>query len=291
MDDKKRVFAMKYECHGHIIADGESYAEAMERHKNGVDILYVRNALKTIADHGIGYYRDGGDKYMVSAYAKKIAGDYSIDYRTPVFITHRKGYYGSMYGRSCETVREFHALILEAKELGADFVKLTVSGMLDFSDGGKIMGPVFGGDALKEAVKISSGEGFKVMAHVNGADNIKAALEAGVDSVEHGFWPDVGVIDWFLQTGAVWVPTCVTVANIITAGRYDRAVMQEVHNTQKAVLQEAYTRGVLIASGSDCGAWMVPQGKGTDDEISVLKAMGIDPEQGNAAIKERFQRR
>jgi hypothetical protein len=281
---------MKYECHGHIIADGESYTEAMERHQKGVDVLYVRNALKTIAGHGIGYYRDGGDKYMVSAYARKIAGDYGVDYRTPVFIVHKKGYYGSMYGRSFETLREFHDLVLDAKAIGADFVKLTVSGMLDFNDGGQILGPVFSGDELKEAVNISNGEGFRVMAHCNGADNIKAALEAGVDSIEHGFWPDMSVIDYFLQTGAVWVPTCVTVANIISAGRFDASVLQRIHDVQKAVLLEAYARGVLIASGSDCGAWLVPQGKGTDDELAVLAGMGIDPEKGNNAVRDKFQR-
>lgn len=281
---------MKYECHGHIIADGENYAEAMERHQKGVDVLYVLNVLKRIADHGIGYYRDGGDKYMVSAYAKKIAVDYGIDYRTPIFIIHRKGYYGSLYGRSFESRCEYRALIQEAKTLGADFVKLTVSGILDFDEGGRLTGPVFSGAALKEAVNIANGEGFAVMAHCNGADNIKAALEAGVQSIEHGFWPDSGVIDYFLQTGAVWVPTCATVSNIIGAGRYDTAVMQNIYNSQRAVLQEAYARGVLIASGSDCGAWMVLQGKGTDDEIAVLAGMGIDPEKGNAAVRERFQR-
>lgn len=280
---------MKFECHGHIIADGISYAESMERHKNGVDKAYVRNALKAVADHGVRYYRDGGDKYLVSAYAKKIAGEFGIDYRTPVFITHKKGYYGSMYGRSFETMREFRALVAEAKALGADFLKLTVTGMLDFDDGGKITGLVFSGDQLKEAVKTANGEGFRVMAHVNGADHIKAALDAGVDSIEHGFWPDSTVIDYFLQTGAVWVPTCVAVGNIIRAGRYDHRVMQKIHEAQKAVLQEAYAKGVLVASGSDCGAWMVMQGKGTDDEIALLTSMGINPDEGNRAIKDRFR--
>ncbi|SHH94404.1 Amidohydrolase family protein [Sporobacter termitidis DSM 10068] len=281
---------MKYECHGHIIADGVSYQEAMARHKGGIDAAYVHKALKTVAAHGIGFYRDGGDKYMVSAFAKKIAGEYGVDYRTPVFISHKAGYYGSMYGRSFENMREFHALILEAKAQGADFVKLTVSGMLDFDDGGRIMGPVFSGPELREAVKISNGEGFSVMAHVNGADNIKAALEAGVDSVEHGFWPDGDVIDYFLQTGAVWVPTCVAVYNLIDTGRYSGDTMRKIHEAQRRVLAEAYARGVPIASGSDCGAWMVRQGQGTDDELAVLAGMGIDPEKGNRAVAERFRR-
>ena len=281
---------MKYECHGHIIADGVSYQEAMARHKSGVDEAFVRSALKRAADHGVGYYRDGGDKYMASALARKLAGEYGIDYRTPIYITHKKGYYGAMYGCGFDSMRALRVLILEAKALGADFVKLTVSGMLDFDGGGKILGPVFSGHELREAVTISHGEGLRVMAHVNGADNMKAALEAGVDSVEHGFWPDGTVIDYFLQTDAVWVPTCAAVHNLIGAGRYPDAVLRRIHAAQRAVLTEAYGRGVLIASGSDCGAWRVMQGQGTDDELGVLSTMGIDPERGNRAVRERFQR-
>lgn len=282
---------MKYECHGHIIADGISYTEAMERHKNGVDEAYVHNAFSTIANHGITYYRDGGDKYGVSEFAKKIAPEYGIDYRIACFIAHKKGYYGGMYGRSFDSMRDFHRLVKEAASSGADFIKLTVSGMLDFDDGGKIMGPFFNDHELKEAVHISHEEGFEVMAHVNGADHIKEALGAGVDSVEHGFWPDSSVINYFLQTNTVWVPTCVTVKNIIGAGRYSDDVLRKIHEVQKNVLAEAYARGVLIASGSDCGAWGVFQGKGTDDELTVLTDIGIDPQKGNEAISGRFRRR
>lgn len=281
---------MKYECHGHIIADGYGYKESMARHRHGADEAYVRRALESVAARGVGFYRDGGDKYMVSALAKKIAGEYGIDYRTPVFIAHKTGHYGAMYGRSFDDLKEFRALIEDAKALGADFVKLTVSGMLDFDDGGKILEPVFGGEELKEAVRIAGGEGFSVMAHVNGADNIKMALEAGVGSIEHGFWPDSSVIEYFLQTDAVWVPTCVAVYNLIGAGRHDDDNLRKIHEAQRAVLVEAYHRGVLIASGSDCGAYMVIQGKGTDDEIGLLAAMGIDPDRGNRAVAERFRR-
>jgi hypothetical protein len=281
---------MIYECHGHIIADGVSYQDAMARHQNGVDTGYVRQTLSTVAAAGIGYYRDGGDKYGVSAYAKKIAGEYGIEYRTPVFIAHKTGYYGSMYGRGFDTLRDFRVLIRESTAQGADFVKLTVSGMLDFTDGGKILGPVFGGEELREAAKIAHGEGMAVMAHCNGADNMKMALESGVDSLEHGFWPDGSVIPYFLQTNAVWVPTCVAVYNLIGEGRYNGETLRRIHEAQREVLIEAYKRGVLIAAGSDCGAYMVMQGKGTLDEYAVLANMGIDPEKGNRAVRERFRR-
>jgi hypothetical protein len=282
---------MKYECHGHIIADGVSYQNAMARHKNGVDTGYVRQALAAVADAGIGYYRDGGDKYGVSAYARKIAADYGIEYRTPVFIAHKIGYYGAMYGRGFETLSDYRVLIRESLAQGADFVKLTVSGMLDFDNSGKILGPVFGGEELREAINIAHGEGMAVMAHCNGADNMKMALEAGADSLEHGFWPDGSVIPYFLQTSTFWVPTCVAVYNLIGEGRYDGDTLCTIHEAQRNVLIEAYRQGVLIAAGSDCGAYRVKQGKGTLDEYAVLAGMGIDPEKGNKAIRERFVRK
>lgn len=281
---------MKSECHGHIIADGVSYADAIERHKNGADEADIRKNLKAVAERGVGFYRDGGDKHMVSAFAKKIAGEYGVDYRTPIYITHKTGYYGSMYGRSFDNMAGFYTLVREAAALGADFIKITVTGMLDFNGAGNIMGPFFSTGELKEAVKIAGGEGFAVMAHVNGAENIKNALEAGVGSIEHGFWPDSSVIDYFLQTRTVWVPTCAAAYNLIGNDRHPGNVLQKIHNAQKTVLIKAYERGVLIASGSDCGAYMVGQGTGTDDEIAILNGMGIDPERGNRAIRERFKK-
>ena len=280
---------MKYECHGHIISDGVSYKDSMARHKNGIDEQFIRHNLKLCAQDGISFYRDGGDKLMVSAAAKRLAGEYEIDYRSPIYIIHKSGYYGQMYGRAFDDLKAFARLVKEAKSLGADFIKITVSGMLDFNNNGRISGPSMNYGELCEMVNISIGEGFSVMAHVNGSDNIKNALSAGVKSIEHGYWPDRDVIDYFLQTGAVWVPTCAPVHNLIGAGRFPDGVLKSVLEAQRQVLVEAYKRGVPIAAGSDCGAFMVPHGKGTEDEYRILSEMGIEPERGNRAIEEIFK--
>lgn len=280
---------MKFECHGHIISDGVSYRDSMARHKNGIDLSLIRNNLNLCSEHGITFYRDGGDKFMVSAAAKKLACEYGIDYRTPVYIIHKKGYYGQLYGRAYDDLKGYICLVRDAKTQGADFIKIAATGILDFDNDGRITGPSLGFDELKEMVKIAKGEGFAVMAHVNGADNIKNALSAGVNSIEHGFWPDMDVIDYFLQTGAIWVPTRATVRNLIGVGRFSDKVLLRILEAQSQVLLKAYKRGVLIASGSDCGAFMVPQGKGTNDEYAILSAMGINPERGNRAVAEIFK--
>lgn len=280
---------MKYECHGHIAMNGENFKAAMKRHENGVDKEFVRQNLKAVSEAGIGYFRDGGDKYMVSAYAKEIAAEYGIEYRSPIFAIHKKGYYGDIVGRAFSNMKEFAELVKEAKLLGADFIKIMVSGILNFKTDGRLEGPALTLGEIKEAVKIASSEGFAVMAHVNSPENIKNALEAGVKSVEHGFWPDETVIDYFLHSGAVWVPTASTVRNIIKSPGFPSDVLKNVLDAQGKVLKEAYNRGVLIACGSDSGAVNVPHGRCTLDEYEYLLSLGVNPLEANENIASVFK--
>ena len=282
---------MIYECHGHIILDGTAYNPAVARHQNGVDEAFVRNNLKICMEHGIAFYRDGGDKHGVSAFTKDIAGEYGIDYRTPMYIIHKKGYYGGMFGRAFDRVSEYRELVAEALRLGADFIKTTASGLLDFARGGIVTGPALASSELCEMVNIAHGEGLAVMIHANGADNIKRAAESGADSIEHGYYMDKAALRIMAQTGSIWVPTCVTASNLIGAGRYDDKVLQKIHDGHKAALAEAPAIGVTVACGSDAGAAFVLQGRGTLDELAVLESIGIDAAQGNRRIAEVFKRR
>ena len=279
---------MIYECHGHIILDGVTYAGAVARHINGVDEGYVRRNLKTSAESGVSFYRDGGDKHMVSLYAKAIAAEYGIDYRTPVYIIHRSGYYGQMFGRAFDSITGYRELVGEVRRLGGDFIKITASNLLDFNHGGVVNGPEMSSGELGEMVRIAHGEGFSVMIHANGADNIKRSVESGVDSIEHGFYMDNDALSMIAQTGAVWVPTCATVSNLIGTGKYDDAILANILDGHKAALVKAQEIGVLIACGSDAGAAYVPQRTGARDELRVLNSLGIDPSPGNRKVAEAF---
>ena len=73
---------------------------------------------------------------------------------------------------------------------------------------------------IREMIAIAHGEGFAVMAHANGAQTIRDALEAGVDSIEHGAYMDGDTVRALARSGAVWVPTLSTVGNLIGNGRY-----------------------------------------------------------------------
>jgi len=281
---------MIFECHGHIMLDGISYAEAIVRHENGVDEDFVRKNLQINADHGVVFYRDGGDKHGASAFARKVAHEYGIDYRTPVYIILKKGHYGAMFGRAYENMAEYRSLVDEAKRLGADFIKLTASGMLDFKSGG-VTGNAMTYEDLHETIKIAHGEGFAVMIHVNGADSIKRAAEAGADSIEHGFYMDEDTLKVIKQTGAIWVPTSAAVGNLIGKGLYDDDLLVRIFEGHKSALKAACKMGIPIACGSDVGASCVLPGSGTLEELAILKSIGIDPDSGNKLIKEIFKKK
>jgi len=128
------------------------------------------------------------------------------------------------------------------------------------------------------------------MIHANGADNIKRAAEAGADSIEHGFFMDSDALRILAHTGAIWVPTCTTVLNLVGSGRYDDDVLRKILDGHRAALRAASDIGVPVACGSDAGAVGVPQGAGTIDELEFIKSLGIDPEAGNRKIEEVFKK-
>ena len=79
------------ECHAHIFMNGINYREAVKCHKDGADEKIIREHLEAYRKAGVNFVRDGGDPYGASVLARKLAPEYGIDYRTPVFAIHKTG--------------------------------------------------------------------------------------------------------------------------------------------------------------------------------------------------------
>ena len=237
------------ECHGHIFMDGLDYRKARQLHRNGPDTAAIRAHLAAYEALGITYYRDGGDALGVSLRARELAGEYGIRFVTPAFAIHRAGRYGGIVGRSYATLGEYRALVAQARWLGADFIKLMFSGILGFSQYGEISCPSLPAEEIRELVHIAHGEGFAVMAHVNGAAAIRAALEAGTDSIEHGYYMDASCIALLAETGAVWVPTMAAIVPFAHRAGACPQVVERLLAEQMAALRQAAEAGARIASG------------------------------------------
>ena len=267
------------ECHAHIFLNGINYRQAVETQKNGPRDDLIRFRLEEYRKRDIRFVRDGGDHYGVSERAAQLAPEYGIDYRTPVFAIYKEGHYGKIVGKSFSNMKEYHRRVLEAAEKGADFIKIMTTGLLDFNDHGKITGEPLPASEVKEMVHIAHEEGFAVMSHTNGSYGVRAAVEAGVDSIEHGSYMDEETLSMLADSDSVWVPTLVTVRNLKGCGRFENRILDPIIRTGEKNLKRAFEKKAHVAVGSDAGAYQVLHGKGLEDECrAFFDILGDTPE-------------
>ena len=286
------------ECHAHIFMNGTYYRKAVQTHKVQANEASVRSALEAYRKAGVTYVREGGDPYGASLLAGRLASEYGIEYRSPVFAIHKNGHYGKIVGRGFDTLKEYHQRVLEAASEGADFIKIMTTGLLDFNDDGKVTGTPVDEAEVREMVHIAHEEGFAVMSHTNGIYGTRAAIEAGVDSLEHGNYMDAETIAMLADSNTVWVPTLVTVRNLAGCGRYEDSVLNPIIHQAEVLVRLAYQKKVKVAPGSDAGAYMVPHGKGILQEWEAFRQILGDSGEvkewlktGEKEIRDRFKRK
>lgn len=278
--------------------NGTDYRKAVQTHKVQANEASVRSALEAYRKAGVTYVREGGDPYGASLLAGRLASEYGIEYRSPVFAIHKNGHYGKIVGREFDTLKEYHQRVLEAASEGADFIKIMTTGLLDFNDDGKVTGTPVAEAEVREMVHIAHEEGFAVMSHTNGIYGTRAAIEAGVDSLEHGNYMDAETIAMLADSNTVWVPTLVTVRNLAGCGRYEDSVLNPIIHQAEVLVRLAYQKKVKVAPGSDAGAYMVPHGKGILQEWEAFRQILGDSGEvkewlktGEKEIRDRFKRK
>lgn len=283
-----------YECHGHLMMDGADFAAARRRHSGGIDFAALRENLRALQAAGVTYFRDGGDALGVSAAARALAPDYGICYVSPIFAIHRIGRYGSIVGRGFSDLEEYRALVAQAQEAGCDFIKLMFSGIITFKAYGELSCPGLDPAEIRELVAIAHGAGLPVMAHVNGADTVRAAIAAGTDSIEHGYFMDRDCLERLAGSDSIWVPTVAATEAFDGRPGFDPDAAARTWREQLEAVRRAAALGAAIACGSDAGAVGVPHGAGALRERELLRSAGLTEAQlaaGNAALRQRFSPR
>lgn len=260
------------DLHIHMILDGVYYRAAIDAQKEHPLDGLVRARLSDYQARGVCLLRDGGDAWGVSLRARELAGEYGIDYRSPAFPIYRRGHYGAFIGRGFDTEDEYHALLDEAGEKRADFIKLMISGLIDFDHFGVLTEPGPEPQDIRRMIELAHAAGFAVMAHANGDRAVTAALQARVDSIEHGAYLSESVLLRMAQQRTLWVPTLSTIGNLIGSGRYPDAVLRRLLAQQQEAVRFVAAHGGRIGLGSDAGAWHVMHGQAISDELGYLTA-------------------
>lgn len=282
---------MLWDCHIHMVLDGLDWRAAIGRHKEKPREDWIRGVLQEYVRQGFGYLRDGGDRWGVGARARELATEYGIHYRTPLAPLYHRGHYGAFIGTGFGDLREYAALVQRQRELGADFIKIMISGLMDFDRFGVLTEEGLPGAEIRELIHIAHEEGFAVMAHANGARTVEAAARAGVDSVEHGAYLDNGALHAMAENGTVWVPTLSTVGDLRGKGRFREKEVEAILESALENVRAFADMGGLLAPGTDAGAWAVPHG-GLSEYALMELALGKDTEEilerGAKEIVKRF---
>ena len=281
---QKGCDGLRCDCHMHMVLDGTDWKAAIRRHAEKTDEAWVRSVLARYQQLGFTYLRDGGDRWGVGKLARELAPEYGITYRTPLPPLCMAGHYGAFIGKKYDSFREYAALVEQARAEGADFIKIMISGLMDFNRFGVLSEEGYAPDDIRELIHIAHEEGFSVMAHANGARVVEAAAQAGVDSVEHGAYLDGDALHAMKENGTVWVPTLSTIGNLRGKGRFDEGAVRAILDSALENVRAFAAMGGLIAPGTDAGAWAVPHGSLTEFELLE----GIDLEPGIGEIKRKF---
>ena len=269
---RKEVSDLIWDCHMHMVLDGVEGRSAIGRHQPQPKEDWIREVLAQYQRQGYRYLRDGGDRWGVGRKARDMAGEFGITYRTPLSPLCKAGHYGAFIGEKYENFREYAALVRKMRSQGADFIKIMISGLMDFDTCGRLTEEGLPAEDIRELIPIAHEEGFSVMAHANGARTIEAAALAGIDSVEHGAYSDEDSLRAMVENKVVWVPTVSTVGNLRGKGRFNEEAVQGILAHTLNNIETYVNLGGILAPGSDAGAWAVPHGCRTEYEIlrSVL---------------------
>ena len=277
---------MRADCHMHMILDGVEWRSAIARHKEKPDEDFIRRVLKIYQDLGYAYLRDGGDRWNAGKRSREIAKEYGITYRTPLAPLCKKGHYGAFIGLTWENFREYRELVVQHKENGADFIKIMISGLMDFDHFGVLSEEGLAPEEIRELIHIAHEEGMAVMSHCNGARTAEAAAIAGVDSIDHGAYLDQDALQAMEDNGTVWVPTLSTIGNLRGKGRFNEEAVCRILDS--ALYNVSQYKG-LLAAGTDAGAWAVPHGSTTEEGYFAMAGVGEDRlMEGFRVIREKF---
>lgn len=249
---------MYCDCHIHMVLDGKDWKASIQAHREKPDDAILRANLQRYQAAGFTYLREGGDRWGVGARARELAPEYGIRLVTPLSPLCMAGHYGGFIGTKFESPRQYAALVENQRKNGADFIKIMISGLMDFDHFGVLTEDGLEPELIRELVHIAHEEGFAVMAHANGARVVQAAAAAGVDSVEHGAYLDGEALHAMQEAGTVWVPTLSTIANLRGTGRFDEGAVARILESAAENVRRFASLGGLLAPGTDAGAWAVP---------------------------------
>jgi imidazolonepropionase-like amidohydrolase len=171
------------------------------------------------------------------------------------------------------------AKVREDIKYGSDVIKFCATGGV-LSKGDSPDLEQFSPEEMRALIAEAHRLGRKTAAHAHGAQGIKDAVEAGVDSIEHGSFINEEDIQLMKQHGTYLVPTLYLsdwfMANYKNLGLTDDMVAKAkyVMPAARQNIGRAFHEGVKVAFGTDAAVY--PHGLNAH-EFAVMVKLGMTP--------------
>lgn len=171
--------------------------------------------------------------------------------------------------------------VREVKKYGADLIKVCATGGV-LSKGDAVGAQQLSQEEMTALVAEAHRLGLKVAAHAHGADGIKTAILAGVDTIEHASLVDDEGIKLAKQRGTVFSMDIYNDDFILSEGAKNGILPESlekermVGRTQRENFQKAFKAGVKMVFGSDAGVY--PHGD-NGKQFAHMVRWGMSPMQ------------
>lgn len=182
----------------------------------------------------------------------------------------------------CDGAADCTRAVRDVIKSGADVIKITATGGV-LSNTAAGVNQQFTDEELSAIVNTAHHLGRKVTAHAHGTEGIKAALRAGVDSIEHGSFLDKDTVKLFKKQDAYLVPTLLAGATVkeevLNNPNMPKAIADKVEVVapkMEASFKLALKNKVKIAFGTDSG---VSKHGDNAKEFELLVKYGMTPKQ------------
>ena len=169
--------------------------------------------------------------------------------------------------------------VREVIKYGADVIKICATGGV-LSKGDDPNASQYTLEEMKAIVADAHRLGRKVAAHAHGAEGVRWASEAGVDSIEHGHLMDDAAVATLKKNGTYLVPTLFLGEYMLAhlekseVPEFSKQKMRDVAAAMQKNVKKAFDAGVKIAFGTDAAVY--PHGLNAG-EFHVYVKLGMTP--------------
>jgi len=275
------------DAHVHLFLDGgPTDGPTRSAHmKKSVDELTeaARASARQSLAHGVTLVRDAGDKHGINHVIRneaRAAANGLCRVRSGGSGIKRAKRYGAFMAGDVgddESIRDSVAQLAADN----DEIKIILTGIIDFEAGAVTDEPQFTLAETRLVTATAKACARRTFAHCSGSKGLRIAAEAGVGSIEHGFFMDRETLAIMRDNQVAWTPTFCPVhfqwAQPDAVGWSANTIghLRRILDSHAEHLRLAHDMGVTLLLGTDAGSMGVEHGKAMFAEIERYLEAGL----------------